>query len=173
MLSFRGMFPSATAGVRFRGGMLLCLAGLLLCVTLSAGCSTRSATAPLGGSPDGNAVCSTALSAVGIPYASGGSEPSEGFDCSGLVLWAYGRNGLAMPRTAKAQSKVGSAVDKEYLQPGDLVVFKIRRRLHTGIYTGSGRFVHSPSRGKDVREDNINSEYWQDKFVTGRRHAWL
>ena len=121
----------------------------------------------------GAAVSRTALSAVGTRYASGGTTPGKGFDCSGLVCWAYWQNGIAMPRTAKEQSETGRAVGKKYLRAGDLVVFKVRGGMHTGIYTGQGKFVHSPSRGKSVREDAIAADYWSSRFVAGRRHARL
>lgn len=150
---------------------LLCLA--LCCWTLFQallqGCSLHSGADVEGASASGRAISRTALSAVGTPYVYGGSKPSEGFDCSGLVCWSYARHGLALPRTAKEQSSMGNAVSKGGLQAGDVVVFKIRSGLHTGIYTGSGKFVHSPSSGKKVREESLNSSYWRNKFIAGRR----
>lgn len=143
--------------------LLFCLANCTLC--------SKTAPEPQGPPVQGTNICRTALATVGTPYASGGTSPARGFDCSGLVTWAYGQNGIAMPRTARAQSEVGRSVGKKSLREGDLVVFKIRGGMHTGIYTGRGKFVHSPSRGKNVREDHLESKYWRDKFVAGRRHA--
>lgn len=168
--------PAAFAGPRFLAGRrpprarlsALLLLGLLLAAS---GCSLRSAPPDYsGGSAAGQAICSTALSTVGASYVYGGSSPSSGFDCSGLVCWAYAKNGVHLPRTAREQSRVGTAVSKTNLRPGDLVVFKISSGLHTGIYTGQGRFIHSPSRGKAVRVDRLDSKYWHNKFVAGRRH---
>lgn len=151
------------------------LALLLLALLLSSGCSLHSAPdVPSGGKKvSGASISKTALSTVGARYTYGGSTPAKGFDCSGLVCWSYGKYGVSMPRTAREQSKVGSSVSKSNLRPGDLVVFKNSGGMHTGIYTGKGRFVHSPGRGKTVRVDNINAKYWKKTFVAGRRHRQL
>jgi len=157
--------PSATLPVLILA--LLCLA------LFASGCSLRSTPQAVDHGPKvpGMAISKTALTTVGTPYSYGGSTPAKGFDCSGLVAWAYERHGVKVPRTAKEQSILGSSVSKSALQPGDLVVFQISSGLHTGIYTGKGRFVHSPSTGKRVRVDDMNSKYWRGKFVAGRRHA--
>ena len=157
--------PSATLSVFILA--LLCLA------LFASGCSLRSTPEAAEHSPKvrGTAISKTALTTVGTPYVYGGSTPAKGFDCSGLVAWAYARHGVKVPRTAKEQSILGSSVSKSALKPGDLVVFRIRSGLHTGIYTGKGRFVHSPSSGKRVRVDDMHSKYWRGKFVAGRRHA--
>lgn len=152
---------------------LLALVGLCLFVSIGAGCSLPQPPGP-GGSPvSGGAICKTALSTVGTRYAYGGAHPSKGFDCSGLVSWAYAKNGVTVPRTASEQSSMGRSVSKGSLKPGDLVVFRIRSGLHTGIYTGKGRFVHSPRTGSTVREDSIDSKYWRGRFIAGRRHPRL
>ena len=144
----------------------------LLCLALFiSGCASK--TAVPDGKVSGTAISKTALSTVGTPYLYGGTTPAKGFDCSGLVSWAYASNGVKVPRTAKEQSKVGSSVSKSALKPGDVVVFRTRYGLHTGIYTGKGRFVHSPSTGKKVRVDDMNSQHWRGKFVTARRHDLL
>jgi cell wall-associated NlpC family hydrolase len=75
-----------------------------------------------------------------------------------------------LPRTAVEQKKIGAPVSKAKLKPGDVLVFSIRRGWHTGIYTGGGKFVHSPSRGKRVCVEELNKKYWSERFVTGRRH---
>lgn len=157
----------------FQPGKWLIAALLVLSLAMAAGGCSLPKKVPTGPMVAGARVSNTALSTVGTRYVSGGTTPNKGFDCSGLVCWAYAQNGLNMPRTAREQSKVGSSVSKKSLREGDLVVFKIRGGMHTGIYTGKGKFVHSPSRGKTVREDKIDSIYWKDKFVAGRRHNRL
>lgn len=141
---------------------------LLLALALSTGCSLKGSQGG-GGSGAGSAVSKTALSTVGTPYKYGGATPATGFDCSGLVSWSYKKHGVSVPRTAKEQSRMGRSVSKGGLKPGDVVVFKLRSGLHTGIYTGNGRFVHSPSSGKRVRVDNIHADYWKKCFIAGRR----
>ena len=155
--------------------MLPVLILALLCLVLFAsGCSLSSPspkTTEHGSRVSGAAISKTALSTVGTPYVWGGSAPTQGFDCSGLISWAYARHGVQVPRTAQEQSTMGSAVSRRALKPGDLVVFRIRSGLHTGIYTGRGRFVHSPSAGQRVRVDDMSNGYWRDRFIAGRRHA--
>jgi cell wall-associated NlpC family hydrolase len=114
-------------------------------------------------------VSKVALSAVGVPYRIGGSTPEKGFDCSGLVFWAYARNGVKVPRTAAEQSGLGSSVRRAELKPGDILVFKIKSGLHTAVYVGENRFVHSPSSGKKVRVDNISGNYWKTRLLAARR----
>lgn len=147
--------------------LLACLAALSGC-TLPGGKRDASLS---GGSAAGSAISRTALSAVGTRYTYGGDAPSTGFDCSGLVCWSYGTNGVRLPRTAREQSGMGRSVSKSALKPGDLVVFRTNSGMHTGIYTGKGKFVHSPGTGKRVRVDSIHDEYWRKRFVAGRRHT--
>lgn len=167
-----GVWPALPRrfGLCSRLGRALGPAALLLLLLVSGCAKYPASTAPLGGTASGQAISRTAHSAVGTPYRSGGNSPNVGFDCSGLVCWAYAKNGIALPRTTVEQRKVGQSVRKRELQPGDVVVFRIRRGLHTGIYTGNGKFIHSPSRGKKVREESLSQAYWQNAFVEGRRH---
>lgn len=157
-----------------RGAALgpLCRAVWSMCfLLLASACALPSADGPdLGGGPvAGSAVSKTAMSAVGTRYRYGGASPAEGFDCSGLVCWSYGRYGVSLPRTAREQSRVGASVGKSGLKPGDLVVFHTGSGVHTGIYTGQGKFVHSPGKGKTVRVDSMESAYWKSRFAAGRR----
>jgi cell wall-associated NlpC family hydrolase len=146
------------------GGVVLVA---LCCLALLSGCASRAAPSVVGSN-----VSRTALSAVGTRYVHGGASPSRGFDCSGLVSWAYAKNGIALPRTADEQSEVGEAVDREDLLPGDIVVFSsFWSGTHTGVYTGQGKFVHSPRPGKRVRVESLDSDYWSERFDEGRRHA--
>ena len=149
------------------------LAALLLVLLLANGC----AKSPLptletpSHTTSRDAIVKTARSQIGAKYKNGGDSPSSGFDCSGLACWVYSQNGIALPRTTKEQIESGKAISRQDLKPGDLVVFKISawRGLHTGIYTGSGKFIHSPSSGKRVREDLLSDPYWQKRFSAGRR----
>ena len=96
-----------------------------------------------------------ALSQLGVPYLWGGETP-DGFDCSGLVQWAYARAGLAVPRVAQDQYDAGPPLPADaVLLPGDLVFFGSGPRAvtHVGIYLGDGRFVDAPHTGAVVRVD--------------------
>ena len=167
--------PASGAPRCFRpaGGRLPAFAAALLLLLLFVhGCAKYpSSTSPPGGTVAGQAISRTARSLAGVPYSPGGNSPDTGFDCSGLVSWVYARHGVSLPRTAEEQKNIGRPVRASALQPGDVLVFSIRRGAHTGIYTGGGKFIHSPSRGKAVREENLNHAYWQDRFIEGRRHS--
>ncbi|MDR3176724.1 MAG: C40 family peptidase [Desulfovibrio sp.] len=155
--------------VPFRGIHSAWFPALFLLLLFVQGCSLRHGASESEGSASGRAISETALSMVGVPYKPGGADPKTGFDCSGLVSWSYSRNGISLPRTTGGQSGLGSAVRRSGLKPGDILVFRIKNGLHTGIYTGAGKFVHSPGRGKTVRVDDVHGAYWQPRFVAGRR----
>lgn len=115
-----------------------------------------------------------ALSFVGVSYRRGGESPETGFDCSGLVRHVF-REGLGMilPRTSRDISRVGETIDRDALQPGDLVFFNTLRRgfSHVGIYLGEHRFVHAPASGGEVRIEDIRHKYWTRRFNGARRIA--
>ncbi|MDL2314242.1 C40 family peptidase [Desulfovibrio sp. OttesenSCG-928-C14] len=115
------------------------------------------------------AICKTAASQLGKTYRYGGTNPKSGFDCSGLLVWAFNQHGVALPRTAREQSSAGRKVDKKSLAIGDVVVFKISSGYHTGIYMGNGQFIHSPSRGKKIRYDSLSQGYWSKRYYSARR----
>jgi cell wall-associated NlpC family hydrolase len=112
-----------------------------------------------------------AMGFLGVPYKRGGTE-ATGFDCSGFVRAMYENTlGLVLPHNAKAQAAVTQTIDKDELQPGDLVFFNTLRRAfsHVGIYIGEGRFIHSPRAGGEVRIENMSDSYWRKRFNGARR----
>ena len=70
-----------------------------------------------------------AIENLGKPYSWGGKSPDLGFDCSGLVLYAYGKANLWVPRTSRDQFKKGHPISKSALQPGDLVFFTPEKKI--------------------------------------------
>ena len=117
-------------------------------------------------------VMRTAYGQLGTKYRLGGASPQKGFDCSGLIYWAYGKNGVKVPRITSDQAKTGQSVSKYNAHAGDIVVFRTGsspRGLHTGIYAGDNSFIHSPGMGKRVRMDKIDSDYWKSRLVAVRR----
>jgi len=112
------------------------------------------------------------LALLGVHYRFGGSSPDSGLDCSGLVRHVYeGALGLVLPRRSEEISRKGERVALDQLRPGDLVFFNTLRRAfsHVGIYIGENRFVHAPSRGGQVRIEQIDSRYWMRRFDGARR----
>jgi len=103
---------------------------------------------------------------MGTPYRYGGSDPREGFDCSGLVQYTHRQAGIAVPRTARAQYNASRPVSRRQLRPGDLVFFRIdgRRISHVGIYLGDGRFIHAPSSGQKVTTARLDDPYWRRHY---------
>jgi murein DD-endopeptidase len=139
---------------------------LLLCGTL-AGCASvpRPREATLG-----ERIAATALAQIGRPYLYGGSTP-EGFDCSGLVRYAYLAAGLDVPRTTTEQFQAVRTIRLETLAPGDLLFFRIDSRevTHVGIYTGEGRFVHAPQSGKSVETRALDDDWYRQRLVSAGR----
>jgi len=88
-----------------------------------------------------------ALEQRGVPYRWGGASPEQGFDCSGLVMYAWGRAGVAVPHyTVAIWNSIPRVIGP--LQPADLVFFGMG---HMGMYIGQNRFVHAPQTGDVVR----------------------
>ena len=114
-----------------------------------------------------------ALTLLGTPYRWGGNSPEAGFDCSGLVGYVYRTElGVELPRISRDMANVGELIrDRTHLQEGDLVFFSRRGRNvdHVGLYIGEGRFVHAPRTGKNVEISSLDSGYWAQKFMKGRR----
>lgn len=117
-------------------------------VPVSGALSTTTTTAPPPPpEPVYAPVLRAAVSALGTPYRYGGTG-NGGFDCSGLVQWAWARAGVALPRTTYAQRDAARPVTLEELQPGDLVFYF--GTSHMGLYIGDGQVIHAPSSGKRV-----------------------
>jgi cell wall-associated NlpC family hydrolase len=102
---------------------------------------------------------------LGVPYRWGGASPS-GFDCSGLVMYAFAQVGVGLPHSSYAQYGMGSAVPRSDLQPGDLVFFD--GLGHVGIYVGGGSFIHAPHTGTVVQISSL-SGWYASTYVGARR----
>lgn len=102
---------------------------------------------------------------LGAPYVWAGSSPS-GFDCSGLVMYAFGKVGVAIPHNAAQQFRLGTPVARDRLVPGDVVFFNQLR--HNGIYLGDGRFVHSTKPG-GVKIARLDDDWFRTRWVGARR----
>lgn len=113
-----------------------------------------------------------ALSWLGVRYRFGGQDEKKGVDCAGLVRRVFGSFAIDLPRTAAAQFKQGCIVERDELQPGDLVFFRNTYKKgisHVGIYIGNGEFVHAASRRRSVVVDRLETPYFSKHFAGGRR----
>jgi peptidoglycan endopeptidase LytE len=107
---------------------------------------------------------------LGVPYRLGGST-LKGIDCSAFVKKIYQIFSIDLPRTAREQLHFGKGVGKKELEEGDLVFFRTRRAngTHVGIYIGNNEFVHASSRKKEVKVDNLDMPYYDQRFLRGVR----
>jgi cell wall-associated NlpC family hydrolase len=111
-------------------------------------------------------VVHAALAQRGVPYVWGGTS-RHGFDCSGLVRFAYARIGLRLPHSSYALASVGRRVARSALRPADLIFFN--GDGHVGIYIGDGRFVHAPHAGTVVRIERLSERWYASSYVGARR----
>jgi len=118
------------------------------------GTGVNGAATAAGPAVSGPSVVADAEQYLGVPYQWGGTSPTTGFDCSGLVQHVYGDLGISLPRTSEEQVTVGTPVDSiADAQPGDLVFFEpgAGGPGHVGIYIGNGQMIDAPHTGTDVQ----------------------
>lgn len=154
------------------------MALLILVVLVTSGCAGTPA-APAVQPPAGIQQAAAthpgvrvAAAMLGAPYRYGGSSPRRGFDCSGLVYYAFRETGIRVPRTTGAQLRHAKPVSLSEIMPGDLLFFRQRssRVSHVGIYAGNGWFIHAPSRGKRVSWESLHNSYWKPRLVAAGRY---
>lgn len=117
----------------------------------------------------GERAASIALKAVGVPYRWGGASLAGGFDCSGLVHWAYGRLGIELPHSSYALFDQGRRVAQGRMKPGDVLFFS--GLGHVGLYLGRGRMVHAPHSGRLVEVVTLGRSHYGERLVGARRFA--
>ncbi|KFM95522.1 NlpC/P60 family protein [Bacillus clarus] len=105
----------------------------------------------------------------GKPYKYGGNSPKTGFDCSGLMQWGYGTQGIKLPRSAQQQYDFTKRISRSALQPGDLVFFKGTNGgkqgiTHVGMYIGNNTFYNSSS-SKGVSAAKLDNSYWKQHIA--------
>ena len=109
--------------------------------------------------PTANTVGGQALQAAftreGDPYVWGAAGPSA-FDCSGLVVWAYAQEGIALPHFTGDLWNSGVHITRADLEPGDLVFF-FPDISHVGIYIGDGMMIDAPDFGQTVQ---VQPVFW-------------
>ena len=113
-----------------------------------------------------------AMEVIGVRYRWDADLPQSGLDGSSFVGYVFkDKLGFLLPRKSTQMSRVGKPVNRDELQPGDLVFFNTMRLTfsHVGIYVGDNKFIHSPSKGTAVRVDDLSSLYWDKRFDGARR----
>jgi cell wall-associated NlpC family hydrolase len=170
---------------RLRSPLLaLAIAALVFCCTAASASSDQPVRVQAVSAPDnrpkpirhplqrrkrtlGERAARIALEAVGVPYRRGGTSPASGFDCSGLVYWAYGRLGVDVPHSSYALAEMGRRVARPRLRPGDVLVFS--GYGHVGLYVGRGRMVHAPQSGRLVEVVRLGRSHYGSRLVEARR----
>jgi cell wall-associated NlpC family hydrolase len=120
-------------------------------------------------------VVQTALDVMGMPYR-WGDQGEEGFDCSGLIRYAFSHHGIQLPRTSAEQARAGEEVGKDLgaLRAGDVLTFATQgsRISHVGLYLGKGKFIHSARGGVQISilsPDDISGRWWFQRWRGARR----
>lgn len=132
--------------------------------------ASSASSAPMADRASGSEILAEAQQYLGAPYRSGGASPS-GFDCSGFVYYVLKQVGYSPYRTPADQYKMGEAVARSDLRPGDLVFFSGNGSTvtHVGIYAGGGQFIHSPNSRSTVSYSDLTSGYWAEHYYGARR----
>ncbi len=114
------------------------------------------------------AVIETALGQVGVPYRYGGSD-RNGFDCSGLVQYAYAQAGVELPHSTSELMKAGAKIDYADARVGDLLFYHFADRkhssMHVAIYLGDDWMVHAPASGKQVTRTRSDETPWPKRYI--------
>ncbi|WP_393916493.1 C40 family peptidase [Halostreptopolyspora alba] len=119
-----------------------------------------------GGAPVGEStvedMISAAESQIGVPYVWGGETPQSGFDCSGLVQWAFAQTGVSVPRVTHDQWWAGTHVDYADAERGDLIFWRNDPTApdyisHVAIYLGDGMMLEAPRSGMNVHVTDVRT----------------
>ncbi len=157
---------SQTAQIIRRLVAVLVVASLLGCASQPPQESVKNTGRSYGNADQAAAV---AMQQVGVPYRYGGSTP-QGFDCSGLIYYAYSRAGKNVPRTTGSLWSGIQPVANNSLQVGDVLFFRIEGKMsHVGMYIGDNQFVHAPSSGKFVTVGSLQSDFYRKAFLRAGR----
>jgi cell wall-associated NlpC family hydrolase len=138
---------------------------------------TSTRPAGTGSAVLADSIVETATAVMGRPYEYGGTgEDGDGFDCSGLIQYAYAQHGITLPRRSLDQAREGWDVgrDANALLAGDILTFTNSGGpvTHVGLFIGNGQFIHSASGGVQISllsPDDPYGRWWYQRWVGARR----
>lgn len=119
-------------------------------------------------------VINTLMAQPGKPYHWGGISPEIGFDCSGLVYYAWRKNvNTRLPRTAEGMYSMAQAhpVQLQHLEPDDMVFFSMKGGDidHVVVYLGNGHFIEAPHTGQNVKKVSLEQDNYRRHYRGARR----
>ena len=115
-------------------------------------------------------VLSKAQEFLGTKYIFGKKNSSQ-TDCSGFTQQVFKEVGVSLPRSAAEQAKIGSTVDIDNLEVGDLLFYKTYKKepSHVAIYVGDGQIIHASYKSKRVQYDAMDKAYYKKRFIYAKR----
>jgi cell wall-associated NlpC family hydrolase len=105
-----------------------------------------------------------ALSQIGVTYKFGALSPGVAFDCSGLMVYAWAKAGVSIPRSSRSQYGALTRIPTGAAQPGDLI-FTRNPVGHVGMYLGNGQMIAAPRTGDVVK---VYAVSWSKVTGVGR-----
>ncbi|MFD6676411.1 NlpC/P60 family protein [Rhodococcus zopfii] len=116
-------------------------------------------------------VIDRAMSQIGVPYAWGGGDENGptrgirdggvadsygdynkvGFDCSGLMIYAFAGIGISLPHYTGYQYTAGTQVPSAEMKRGDMIFYGPNASQHVGLYLGDGQMLEAPQSGSHVK----------------------
>jgi len=132
---------------------------------------TPSGTAPAPNVELGRQIADFAVGFVGTRYVRGGASPS-GFDCSGLVSYAYAQFGISLTRNSAGQYRDnGTHINRSDLSPGDLVFTSSNGRTtdHVALYIGDNKIVHASSSNGGVILSDLSHSFYTRAWFGAKR----
>jgi cell wall-associated NlpC family hydrolase len=121
----------------------------------------------------GDELVTTAKRFLQLPYLWSGTS-GFGFDCSGFMYTVYRFHGISIPRDAKDQAQIGLKVERNQLQPGDLLFFAHQKGKgnvhHVAMYAGNGLIIHSPKTERSVEIIPLQTPEYSEEFTVARRY---
>lgn len=173
-----GPLGSAAIEGRYQGFGGRSGSGISIGLRVGARISGPESSDPIGRAGVAASAVEIAISAMGTPYQWGGSN-ENGFDCSGLIQYAFGQVGLSVPRRSIDQAAAGREVGRveANLQAGDILGFSATPGgglSHVGLYVGNGQFIHSGSGGVQISRLSAadpQGRWWFARWTTSRRVA--
>lgn len=105
---------------------------------------------------------------IKVPFVGGGTS-SYGYDCSGLVCRLLELKGIMIPRDVNEQIKYGKRIEKDMIQPFDLLFFctnpkNSQQITHVGVYLGDDKFISARRTGLPIKLNDINDSFYSQTF---------